>query len=41
MSAEKQYILAVPNFSDGRREEVIEGVVNEVKKRRRSKASKL
>lgn len=31
MSAEKQYILAVPNFSDGRREEVIEAVVNEVK----------
>ena len=32
MSAEKQYILAVPNFSDGRRKEVIEAVVEEVRK---------
>lgn len=32
MSAEKQYILAVPNFSEGRREEVIEAVVEEVRK---------
>lgn len=31
MSAEKQYILAVPNFSDGRRKEVIEAIVEEVK----------
>ncbi len=31
MSAEKQYILAVPNFSDGRRTEVIEAIVNEVR----------
>ncbi|ABR50657.1 glutamate formiminotransferase [Alkaliphilus metalliredigens QYMF] len=27
MSTEKQYVLAVPNFSDGRRKEVIEAVV--------------
>lgn len=32
MSLEKQYVLAVPNFSDGRRKEVIEAVVEEVKK---------
>lgn len=32
MSAEKQYILAVPNFSDGRRTEVIEAVVDEIRK---------
>lgn len=31
MSAEKQYILAVPNFSEGRRKEVIEAVVDEVR----------
>lgn len=29
---EKKYILAVPNFSDGRREEVIEAIANEVRK---------
>lgn len=32
MSLDKQYILAVPNFSDGRRKEVIEAVVDEVRK---------
>lgn len=32
MSSEKQYVLAVPNFSDGRRKEVIEAVVDEVRK---------
>ncbi|KNF07031.1 glutamate formiminotransferase, partial [Gottschalkia purinilytica] len=32
MSEQKQYILAVPNFSEGRREDVIEAVVAEVKK---------
>ena len=31
MSAEKQYILAVPNFSDGRRKEVIEAIVDQVR----------
>ncbi|AFS77381.1 bifunctional glutamate formiminotransferase/formimidoyltetrahydrofolate cyclodeaminase FtcD [Gottschalkia acidurici 9a] len=31
MSQEKQYILAVPNFSDGRREDVIEAVTGELK----------
>jgi len=30
MSTEKQYVLAVPNFSDGRRSEVIEGIVKEL-----------
>lgn len=29
---EKKYILAVPNFSEGRRKEVIEAVANEVRK---------
>lgn len=29
----KKYILAVPNFSDGRRKEVIEAITNEVKNR--------
>ncbi|MCC5912051.1 MAG: glutamate formimidoyltransferase [Clostridiaceae bacterium] len=28
---EKQYVLAVPNFSDGRRKEVIEAVANELR----------
>jgi glutamate formiminotransferase/formiminotetrahydrofolate cyclodeaminase len=32
MSGGKQYILAVPNFSDGRREEVINAIVDEVRK---------
>lgn len=32
MSEGKKYILAVPNFSDGRREDVIEAVVEEVRK---------
>ncbi|WIV12564.1 glutamate formimidoyltransferase [Proteiniborus sp. MB09-C3] len=32
MSLEKQYILAVPNFSDGRRKDVIEAIVEEVRK---------
>ncbi len=32
MTAEKKYILAVPNFSEGRRQEVIEAVVEEVRK---------
>lgn len=32
MSLDKQYILAVPNFSDGRRKDVIEAIVEEVKK---------
>lgn len=32
MSGGKKYILAVPNFSDGRREDVIEAIVNEVRK---------
>lgn len=32
MSTEKQYILAVPNFSEGRRKDVIEAVVEEVRK---------
>ena len=31
MSTEKQYVLAVPNFSDGRRKEVIEDIVKELK----------
>lgn len=31
MSLQKKYILAVPNFSDGRREEVIEAIVDEVR----------
>jgi len=31
MSDEKKYILAVPNFSEGRRKEVIEAVVNQVR----------
>ncbi len=31
MSTEKKYILAVPNFSDGRRTEVIEAVVGELR----------
>jgi len=31
MSTEKQYVLAVPNFSDGRRTEVIESVVSQLK----------
>jgi len=31
---EKKYILAVPNFSEGRRSEVIEAVVSEVKDRK-------
>lgn len=31
MSGGKKYILAVPNFSDGRREDVIEAIVNEVR----------
>lgn len=31
MSQEKQYILAVPNFSDGRREDVIEAVTGALK----------
>lgn len=31
MSVAKQYILAVPNFSDGRRKEVIEAVVDKVR----------
>ncbi|MGV8146142.1 MAG: glutamate formimidoyltransferase [Alkaliphilus sp.] len=31
MSDKKQYILAVPNFSDGRRKEVIESIVAELK----------
>ncbi|WP_026476198.1 glutamate formimidoyltransferase [Alkaliphilus transvaalensis] len=31
MSTEKKYVLAVPNFSDGRRQEVIEAVVGELK----------
>ncbi len=31
MSTEKQYVLAVPNFSDGRRKDVIESIVNELK----------
>lgn len=30
MSDEKQYVLAVPNFSDGRRSEVIEAIVKEL-----------
>jgi glutamate formiminotransferase/formiminotetrahydrofolate cyclodeaminase len=30
MSTEKQYVLAVPNFSDGRRKEVIEEIVKEL-----------
>ena len=29
----KQYILAVPNFSDGRRKEVIEAISGEIKNR--------
>lgn len=33
MSIEKQYILAVPNFSDGRRTEVIEAVAGALKNR--------
>ncbi|MDW7670408.1 MAG: glutamate formimidoyltransferase, partial [Bacillota bacterium] len=33
MSIEKQYILAVPNFSDGRRKEVIEAVADSLKGR--------
>ncbi|MFA5523851.1 MAG: glutamate formimidoyltransferase [Tissierellales bacterium] len=32
MSLDKKYMLAVPNFSDGRRKEVIEAVVEEVRK---------
>lgn len=32
MSLDKQYILAVPNFSDGRRKDVIEAIVGEVQK---------
>lgn len=31
MALEKQYILAVPNFSDGRRTEVIEAIVSQLK----------
>lgn len=31
MSFDKKYILAVPNFSEGRRSEVIEAIANEVK----------
>lgn len=31
MENEKKYILAVPNFSEGRRKEVIEDIVNEVR----------
>lgn len=31
MAGGKKYILAVPNFSDGRRKDVIEAIVNEVK----------
>lgn len=31
MQNEKKYILAVPNFSEGRRKEVIESIVNEVR----------
>lgn len=31
MSVEKQYVLAVPNFSDGRREDVINAVVSPLK----------
>ncbi len=33
MSIEKQYVLAVPNFSDGRRKEVIEAVTGVLKER--------
>ncbi|NMA86814.1 MAG: glutamate formimidoyltransferase, partial [Tissierellia bacterium] len=29
----KQYILAVPNFSDGRRQEVIDAIAGELKDR--------
>ncbi|WP_430883901.1 glutamate formimidoyltransferase [Fusibacter sp. JL216-2] len=32
MAGGKKYILAVPNFSDGRRKDVIEAIVNEVKR---------
>jgi len=32
MSGGKKYILAVPNFSDGRRSDVIEAIVDEVRK---------
>jgi len=32
MANGKQYILAVPNFSDGRRKDVIEAIVDEVRK---------
>ncbi len=31
MSNEKKYILAVPNFSEGRREEVVEAIVDQVR----------
>lgn len=31
MSQEKKYILAVPNFSEGRREDVIEAIVDQVR----------
>ena len=31
MSFDKKYVLAVPNFSEGRRSEVIEAIAKEVK----------
>lgn len=31
MADKKQYVLAVPNFSDGRRKEVIEAIVMELR----------
>ena len=34
---ENKYILAVPNFSDGRRQEVIDAISGTIKNRRRSK----
>ena len=30
----KQYILAVPNFSEGRRQEVIDAIADEIRNRK-------
>ncbi len=36
----KQYILAVPNFSEGRRQEVIDAIANEIRNKEGGNPSK-